>query len=71
MPKHEMASVAEILSKRYVTPVELEVIHSFSQSTQAKLRMAKKIPFLKIGGYVRYDLEEIETWLNNHAIVSA
>ena len=31
--------------------------------------MAKKIPFIKIGGrYIRYKREQIEAWLDSHSV---
>lgn len=58
--------------KRWFTPKELEEEYGISQSTQAKYRMQKKIPFSKIGSkFIRYDYQKIEKWLENHEIVGA
>lgn len=58
--------------KRWFTPKELEEEYGISQSTQAKYRMQKKIPFSKIGSkFIRYDSQKIEKWLENHEIVGA
>ncbi len=49
--------------KEWLTPDELFEEYKFSKSTQAKYRMERKIPFSKIGRYVRYNREEINKWL--------
>ena len=54
--------------KEWLTPRELEQEFSFSQSTQAKHRMGRKIPFSKIGKYIRYNRTEINKWLNDNRI---
>lgn len=65
----------ETISKRWLTPNELEAEYGFSKSTQAKMRMSVskcKIPFCKIGGkYIRYDKFEIDKWLELHKVVGA
>lgn len=60
----------ESKDKRWLTPVELAREFGFSKSTQAKMRMYKKIPYVKIGGkFIRYDRVEIDRWLEMHKIV--
>ncbi|CAA6805372.1 MAG: Unknown protein [uncultured Sulfurovum sp.] len=54
--------------KRFMTPKELASEYSFSTSTQAKLRMKNKIPFSKIGRYIRYDRIEIDKWIENNKV---
>ena len=54
--------------KRWLNPAELSKEFGFSESNQAKLRMTNKIPFSKIGRYVRYDRLEIDKWLENNRI---
>lgn len=49
--------------KQWLTPKELAEEFGFSESTQAKYRMERKIPFSKIGRYIRYNREEINKWL--------
>ncbi len=53
---------------RFMTPKQLEEEYSFSVNNQAQMRMKKKIPFIKIGGYVKYDREAIDQWLVNNAV---
>jgi len=48
---------------RWLTPNALEKEYAFCISNQSKLRMAKKIPFSKVGNYIRYDRLEIDKWL--------
>jgi len=47
----------------WLTPKELEEKYSFSRSRQARLRMERKIPYSKIGRYIRYNKEAINHWL--------
>lgn len=56
--------------KRWLLPEELEEQYGISESTQAKYRMQKKIPFSKIGGkFIRYDRLKIDKWLEEHEVV--
>ena len=52
-------------NKLWLTPNELEAEYSFSKSRQARLRMESKIPYSKIGSYIRYSREAINQWLEN------
>jgi len=57
--------------KRWLSPDDLANEYGFSKSTQAKMRMASsksKLPFSKIGRYVRYDRFMIDKFLENHQI---
>lgn len=54
--------------KRWITPKELKEIHGFGLSTQAKLRMDKKIPFYKIGHFIKYEINEINEWIENNKV---
>ena len=55
--------------KKYLTQDELAEEYRISKSTQSKYRMAKKIPFIKIGGrYIRYKRTDIEAWLDAHSV---
>ena len=49
----------------WLTPQELEENYGFSKSRQARLRMERKIPFSKIGNYIRYSREAINQWLED------
>ena len=50
---------------QWLTPIQLEEEFGFSRSRQARLRMERKIPFSKVGSYVRYNREAINEWLEN------
>jgi len=50
-------------NKAWLTPIELEAEYSFSKSRQARLRMESKIPYSKIGNYIRYSRVAINNWL--------
>ena len=54
--------------KRWLTPDDLVKEYDFSKSNQEKLRMNRKIPFSKVGRYVRYDRVKIDLWLENNSI---
>ena len=43
--------------------------YEIKKSTQAKMRMYNKIPFSKVGNFIRYDRVEIDKWLENHKVV--
>lgn len=49
----------------WLTPQNLEDYYGFSKSRQARLRMERKIPFSKIGSYIRYSREAINKWLED------
>jgi predicted DNA-binding transcriptional regulator AlpA len=52
------------IEKRWLTPEDLELELGIAKSTQAKLRMDRKIPFVKMTARrVIYDRLEIESWL--------
>ena len=56
------------ISKQWLTPQELLEEYKFALSTQAKYRMERKIPFSKIGRYIRYNRDTINQWLQDHAM---
>ena len=64
-----MKNTENVLQKRWLSPTELEDEFGFSRSTQAKYRMDRKIPFVKLGKYIRYDRFEIDAWLENAKVV--
>ena len=55
--------------KNWLTPVELEKEFCFSKSRQARLRMEHKIPYSKIGNYIRYNRTDINDWLEKAKVV--
>jgi predicted DNA-binding transcriptional regulator AlpA len=59
------------LTKRWLSPSELEMEYGFSKSTQSKMRMQSSnstIPFSKIGKYIRYSRVAIDKWLEQHKV---
>ena len=66
------AEIYAKLTKRWLSPDDLQEEYGFSKSTQAKMRMASSsstIPFSKINGkYIRYDRVAIDKWLENHQV---
>ena len=64
-----------IESEKWLTPEMVEAEYGFSQSTQAKMRMASyeceiPLPFFKIGTkYIRYLRTDIDEWLEKHRMV--
>jgi len=61
----------ETKQKRWLTPKGLENVYELKESTQAKMRMKKSIPFSKVGKFIRYDTIEIDKWLENNKVVGA
>ena len=55
--------------KQWLTPLELSDEFHIATSTQAKMRMAKKLPYHKIGKYVRYKRVDINQWFDNAKVV--
>lgn len=65
-----MEYLARWLSPQVVAKPEPEG-YSIPESTQAKMRMQKRIPYSKIGNrYIRYDRLELDKWLEEHKVVS-
>ncbi len=59
----------QLKDKKIVNPDELYELYGFSKSTQAKKRMKREIPFIKIGGrYIRYEIKAIEAWLESNKV---
>lgn len=58
----------KIKSEDWLTPEELFIEFGFSLSTQAKYRQKRKIPFSKIGRYIRYNRKKINEWLHNNHV---
>ena len=42
--------------------------YNISRSTQSKYRMNKKIPYYRVGKYIKYDLNEIDVWIKEHKV---
>ena len=60
-----------LTNKRWLNPSELEAEYGFSKSSQAKMRMvsnSSKIPFSKIGNFIKYDRIAIDKWLEANQV---
>ncbi|PLY09968.1 MAG: hypothetical protein C0626_07185 [Arcobacter sp.] len=57
------------VQNRWLSPKDFENIFKIKQSTQAKMRMNKTIPFSKIGKFIRYDIFEINKWFEKHKVI--
>ncbi len=55
--------------KLWLTPKELREEFNIPLSSQAKMRMKQKIPYHKIGNYVRYKRTDIDIWFDSGKIV--
>jgi len=54
---------------RWLTPDELELTYGFSKSWQSKNRMISnksKLPFYKLGRFIRYKQSEIDAYIEEH-----
>jgi len=61
-------SLKKTATHKWITPKELKALHGFGLSTQAKLRMDKKIPFYKIGNFIKYNLSDIDLWIKSNKV---
>ncbi len=49
-------------------PFDIEQELGFTEANQAQMRMKKRIPYCKVGGYVLYDRNKIDAWIKNHEV---
>lgn len=59
------------LSKKFVTARELEEMYGFSRSWLSKCRMKGSkihLPYIKMGRIVRYKIEAVNKYLEEHQI---
>ncbi len=49
----------------WISPKHLEYLTQIKPDVQKQLRFNKKIPYYKLGGYVRYKKTEILAWLDS------
>ena len=52
----------------YLSPTDLEKTYGFSKSTQSKMRMARKIPFCKVGAKILYNSKSIISWIESNRV---
>ncbi len=50
----------------WLNPNDFEKIYGIKKSTQAKMRMKRRLPFSKFGKFIYYDRNEIDDHLRNH-----
>jgi len=58
----------------WLNPQEFELRFKMSKNWQSKARMSLSkygLPFSKIGGFILYDAEEIDTWIKEHKVKKA
>ncbi len=58
--------MAQNTLNEWLSPQALEFEYEIKRSTQAKYRMEAKIPFCKIGKFIRYNRAEINAWIASH-----
>jgi len=54
---------------KYLTVEELCQLLKLKKSYIYDLTYRKKIPFIKIGRHLRFDLEEIQKWIENNKVI--
>ena len=54
---------------KWLDPKDLKKKCGFSTDRQATLRSEGKIPFYRIGRYIRYSSSEIDEWILSHRVV--
>ena len=58
----------EPLKELWFTPEELEKEVGITISAQTRLRAERKIPFYKIGKFIKYNKQEINEWILSHKV---
>jgi len=56
------------LQKQYYNVTEIAEILGISEKTVRKYVWQKTIPYLKIGGHVRFDIDKIHAWLEQREV---
>jgi len=54
-------------NNKWLNTKELACEYGIALSTQAKYRKNKFIPYIKLGGFIRYSREKIDDWLESHS----
>jgi predicted DNA-binding transcriptional regulator AlpA len=60
--------ISEVINKEWLSIKDLELLYGIKKPTQAKYRMDKKIPYSKVGRFIRYNKEAINKWLEDHSV---
>jgi len=58
----------EPLKELWMTPEELEKELGITISAQTRMRAERKIPFYKIGKFIKYNKQEISEWIKSHKV---
>lgn len=53
----------------WLDPKKLEEEFGITVNTQSRYRTEKKIPYSKIGGFIFYNREKINEWIESHVVV--
>jgi|LSQX01.3.fsa_nt_gb excisionase family DNA binding protein len=56
------------LQKQYYNVTEIAELLGISEKTVRKYVWQKTIPYLKIGGHVRFDIDKIHAWLEQREV---
>jgi len=62
------AAIKDMVKKEWLTPEELKEEYGISIHAQNRMRMERRIPYSKVGKFIRYKRSEIEKWLEDHKI---
>lgn len=65
----ELISAVKSQTKEWLTAEELFKDYGITKSTQSKMRMARTLPYHKVGKYIRYKRSDINTLFNNAKVV--
>ena len=55
-------------SKKWLDVEDCASEYGIAPSTQALYRRERKIPFSKVGGFIRYSRAKLDEWLESHTI---
>jgi predicted DNA-binding transcriptional regulator AlpA len=59
------------MNKRWLSVKEFQEEFGIAQSTQAKMRKEKVLPYTKIGNFVFYDRNKIDEVFEKHCVVGS
>jgi hypothetical protein len=66
--KDEPAQEQRFIQVKWINPKVFAEEFGMAITTQAKLRMQRKIPYTKIGGFIYYNRNDIDQWLELHKL---
>ena len=56
------------MAQRYLSPQELAEYLGLSVQTIYEWTSQKKIPYIKLGRLVKFDITEIDVWIKSHKV---